>query len=293
MTEKLMTAEELRQQALACIRANEIESALPLLDRALALTEDEELRELITINKAGALIALEQNGPEVQKLPQIIMRRRNLRHLYLAAYNLQGKYEIERDFKRALLYAKIALDAAAEAGEIGWRTQVLIALGNLNVFDSRIPEAIARYEEVLGLLEPLPEHAFRRGAALQNLGYCRLLENEIESGIASIHEAIILLTEAGASGYLAESYIDLCYGYLEAGDLDQARSFGQRGLEEAKDVRQIRNAHYLLGEVEYKSGNSSAADEHFEHLAKFYPDFPHLKDLLLAIDLRGMVNLKL
>lgn len=293
MTEVVVTAEQIRQQGLARIRANEIEEAIPLFDQAFAMTDDETLRELITINKAGALITLEKNGPEVQKLPQIIMRRRNMRHLYLAAYNLQGKFEIERDFKRAAMYAKIALDAAEEAGEIGWKTQVLIALGNLCVFDSRIPEAIARYEEVLGLLEPLPEHAFRRGAAMQNLGYCFLLESRPEEGIELIHRAIEQLIAAGAEGYLAESYIDLCHGYLETGELDLARQYGERGLAEAKETRQIRNAHYLLGEVAYKSGDTAAAEAHFEHLATHYPDFPHLKDLLLAIDLRAMVNFKL
>jgi hypothetical protein len=40
-------------------------------------------------------------------------------------------------------------------------------------------------------------------------------------------------------------------------------------------------------------GDVDAAEEHFEQLARFYPQFRHLKSLLFAIDLRSMINLKL
>ena len=68
---------------------------------------------------------------------------------------------------------------------------------------------------------------------------------------------------------------------------------GEAGLEGATDARQIRNAHYLLGEVAYKAGDSDLAHFHFDELSKFYPQFRNLKSLLFAIDLRSMVNLKL
>lgn len=292
MKSELRSAEELRQQAQLHIRTNELETAVGLFDEALALTEDPELRELITINKAGALIRMEKSGPEVQLLPQIIMRRRNLRHLCIAAYNLRLKYEHEREFKRALFYAKMALDAAEEMGHAEWKEATLVALGNICVYDSRTEEAIGYYSRVLELAGE-SDSGLQRPFATQNLGYCYLLTGKTQEGIDLIHSAIDLITAAGAEGYLAEPYIDLCYGYLELGELQLAAEYGERGLERATEVRQVRNAHYLLGEIYYKSGDVERADMHFEHLAKFYPDFPHLKDLLLAIDLRGMVNLKL
>ena len=73
--------EELRQSALAKVRAGALEEALATYDDAFALAHDDETRELITINKADAMIALERSGPEVQALPTIVMRRRNLRHV--------------------------------------------------------------------------------------------------------------------------------------------------------------------------------------------------------------------
>lgn len=293
MNSAFATAEELRQQGLAKIRANQIEESISLFDEALTLAGDDELIELITINKAGALIALQQSGPEVQKLPQIIMRRRNLRHLYLAAYNLQGKYENERDFARASQYARVALDAAEAAHEESWKTQVLVALGNLHVLDSRFDEAAEYYERGLALLGQSDADVFRRALTQQNLGYCRICQDRLEEGVALIHSAIDLLQKCGGEAFIPESHIDLCYGYLGLGRLDEALRYGTAGLAAATELRQVRNAHYLLGEIAHKQGDIAAADFQFEHLAKFYPDFPHLKHLLHALDLRAMVNFKL
>ena len=59
------------------------------------------------------------------------------------------------------------------------------------------------------------------------------------------------------------------------------------------EPRQVRNAHYLLGEVAYKAGDVETADFHFGELARQYPEFRNLKSLLFAIDLRSMVNFRL
>ena len=292
-TTTMSRVEQLRQAALTRVRENALEDALALFDEALALADDDETSELLTINKAGVLIQMESDGPEVQRLPQILMRRRSAKHTFLAAYNLQHRYILAKDFKRAYNYGRIALEASEHVEDKWWRLGVLNDMGNACVFDSRIPEAIDHYREVLGMLEAHPDQIFARAFATQNLGYCLVVEGETESGIETIHRAIDLMREAGAEGYLAESYIDLCYGYLEMGDLERSRSFGELGLEKATETRQVRNAHYLLGEVAYKQGDTASAESHFEHLAKFYPDFPQLKNVLLALDLRSMVNLKL
>src|SRR5215213_5925988 len=107
MSETLrMQTEELRQAGLAAVREHEFDSALRHYDAALSVATDDETVELITINKADALIALERMGPEVQALPRIIMRRRNARHVCLAAYALQYKHRVEQDFKKALFYGQ-------------------------------------------------------------------------------------------------------------------------------------------------------------------------------------------
>ncbi len=284
--------EELRQEARARLRSGDYEQALDVYDEALALTDDEETRELITINKADAMIALERTGPEVNELPRVIMRRRNPRHVYLAAYALQYKYRLESDLKRALFYGQLALRTAEEASEPSWRRIVLLELGNIYELDSQIAQAIECFNESLAIDEesPLQEKELSHSYALENLGYCLLLQGDLDNGLARVYEALEMLHDPIGR---AEAYIDLCYGYIEKGQYEKALFYGQAGLEIAKDPRQTRNAHYLLGEASYKSGDVEGADFHFSELSKFYPQFRNLKNLLYAIDLRSMVNLKL
>jgi tetratricopeptide (TPR) repeat protein len=285
--------EALRQSALAKVRAGALEEALATYDQALALAHDDEMRELITINKADAMIALERSGPEVQALPTIVMRRRNLRHVYLAAYALVFKYRTENELKRATFYGQLALQTAEEAGETVWKVLALNELGSIYDMDSKFAQAIECGEQAVALIEGFDnrsEHQFVYALALENLGASKVLNDDFEEGIALIEKAVPSIT---SPTHLAEAYVDLCFGYLGLDNLERARHFGEAGLQLATEPRQIRNAHYLLGEVAYKSNDIALAEAHFDHLAKFYPDFQHLKTLLFAIDLRSMVNLKL
>ena len=284
--------EALRQEARARLRRGDYEQALEVYDEALSLAGDDETRELITINKADAMIALERSGPEVHELPRVIMRRRHPRHVYLAAYALQYKYRLENDLKRALFYGQLALRTAEDASEPSWRRIVLLELGNIYELDSQIDKAVECFNESLSINEesPLQEKELSHSYALENLGYCLLLQGQLDDGLRRISEALEMLHDPIGR---AEAYIDLCYGYLEKGHFEKALFYGQAGLDIAKDPRQTRNAHYLLGEASYKSGDVDAADFHFSELSKFYPQFRNLKNLLYAIDLRSMVNLKL
>lgn len=285
--------EELRQSALARVRAGQFEEALALYDAALELCEDEEAGELITINKADAMIALERTGAEVQALPAILMRRRNLHHAFLAAYALMFKHRIQGEMKRATFYGHVALDAANDAAEPFWKLAALNDLGIIYEIDSQFEEAIecfTRALELIQLVSNREEHKLSYGTALQNLGASKLLSGRYAEGVADIQLALDSILAPAA---LAEAYIDLCFGYIELGDFEQARFYGEAGLELADEPRQIRNAHYLLGEVCYKIGDSQGAEFHFDELAKFYPQFRNLKNMLYALDLRSMVNLKL
>ena len=284
--------EELRQAALAKVRENELEEALTIYDEALVLCEEDEARELIVINKADAMIALSRSGPEVQELARVIMRRRNPRHVCLAAYALQYKNRLEGDFKRALFYGQLALAAAEESNDLSYKRAVLIDLGNIYSMDSQMAKAIECFTQAIDEAGQADEATQRTilAYATESLGYCRLLEGDVDEGIALIQRSLNWTDEKLGR---AEAHMDLCYGYLEKGDLEKARFYGESALELAQEERQIRNMHYLLGEVAYKQGNSEAAEFHFDELARFYPDFRHLKRLLFAIDLRKMVNLKL
>jgi tetratricopeptide (TPR) repeat protein len=294
MPEVMDRVEELRQIALAKHRAGELEESLLAYDEALAAGADEEQRELITINKADVLIEMERGGPEVQALPMILMRRRNPHHTFLAAYQLQFKHRTAGENDRAAFYGQIARTAADETGNKFWQIAVLNELGMLFEADSQFDKAIECFEESLAHLDsleaPTEEHRIGRTVTVQNLAYNKLLVRQTEEGIRLFHE---LLPEIENTSSRADALVDLCYGYLELEQYHKAILYGQASLEIAAHSRQVRNAHYLLGEAFYKSGDIETAEYHFEELARLYPQFRNLKSLLFAIDLRSMLNLNL
>jgi tetratricopeptide (TPR) repeat protein len=293
MSEAMDRVEALRQSALARVRTGEIEEALRIYDQALAIVHDDETRELITINKADAMIAIEMSGPEVQALPTIVMRRRNLRHVYLSSYALVFKYRTENELKRATFYGQLALQTAEEANEPLWKIGALNELGFLYEIDSKFDLAIDCLQQALALVDSVDgdeQQSFSRVALLAELGYNKVLTGQTREGLDLLLSVIDRVQPASAK---ADALVDMCYGYLDLQEFDRAREYGEASLALATDPRQFRNAHYLLGEAAYKSGDIERAEQHFDELAKFYPEFRHLKSLLYAIDLRSMVNFKL
>jgi tetratricopeptide (TPR) repeat protein len=296
MSEMTMTSriELLRQQALDQVRSENFDEALALYDEALGLTDDEEARELITINKGHALIAAERTGPEVKALPMILMRRRNAHHTFLASYALLYTHRLTSESKRAIFYGQIALEAANQADQIYWKLAVLNELGIVYEIDSQFPKAIECLEQALVCVDQdssdLAAHSFSRVAIITNLGYNKLLVGETRKGLDLLHSVI---EEIKTPHSKSDAFADLCYGYLDLLSYEKARYYGDLALEFACEPRQVRNAHYLIGEAAYKAGDVESAEVHFEELSRFYPQFRHLKSLLFAIDLRSMINLKL
>jgi tetratricopeptide (TPR) repeat protein len=295
MSELNSRIEELRQKALAKVRSEEPDEAIALYDEALGLARDEEVRELITINKAETLIAVNRSGPEVQALPMILMRRRNARHTFLAAYALMYKHSLANETKRAIFYGQIALDAANDANQSIWKLRALNEFGIVYESDSQFGKAIECFTDALSCLDQVAvsdpaTHAFSRVAITANLGDSMLLDGKTKEALRLIHGVIDAINAPHAK---SDAYGNLCYGYLDLEEYEKARDYGELALQFACEERQIRNAHYLLGEAAYKSGDVEAAEDHFEELARFYPQFRHLKSLLFAIDLRSMINLKL
>src|SRR5258708_24712663 len=259
----------------------------------MAETDDDELRELITINKADALVALERGGPEVQALPTILMRRRNPRHTFLASYALLYKCRMSRETKRAVVYGHMAHETAVAAQETFWQIAALNELGQVYDLDSKFPEAIRYFEEALSQIDKVSDRvdqSFSRVAILQNLGYNKLLIGETAEGIRMIEDVLDSIESSNAK---SESLIDLCYGYLDLEEYAKSRRYGEAGLALATDPRQVRNAHYLLRQAPYKIHDAHPAHPHFPAPTRFYPQFRSLKTLLFALELRSLIHIKL
>lgn len=270
----------------------EVDAALDAYGRALATVESEEVRELITIRKAEALIAIDREGAEVSALPGIVMRRRSPRHVYLAAYTLLRRFSEANDRQRALFYGQIANTAAAELGEPLARANVLNGLGVTHVAESQFKDGIEKFDEALKIIATAP-HDERvlalRPVVIGNLGGAKIVSGDTEDGIAMVETVI---DELNADDLIAEGRLDLCFGYVELEAYDIAEMHGQRGLDLAVTRRQVRNGHHLLGEICVRTNRYAEADRYFDVVAGFYPEFKNVKQLLVAVDLFSVVNWK-
>jgi tetratricopeptide (TPR) repeat protein len=293
MTERDQQALHLCDLGLQQMWRGEVEPALEQYDQALALCESEETRELITIRKAEALIACERDGVEVSALPAIVIRRRSPRHVYIAANTLLRRYCELSDRKKAIFYGEIARQAAAELDDAFARASVLNNLAITMVADSKFAPAIELLEEGLAAMAQLgnarEDHRSLHNAIVGNIGGARVLRGEYEQGVAILES---IFDDLDDEYLIVEACLDLCFGYLELGRYELAEFYGRAALDAATVARQVRNANHLMGELCVRTERYDESEVFFDAVAKFYPDFRNVKQLLMAVDLCSVVNWK-
>jgi tetratricopeptide (TPR) repeat protein len=292
MTTNDTQARELLDLALQKMRQGEVTAAMALHDRAHSLAASEELIELITIRKAEAWIALEQDGPEVTQLPGIVLRRRSSHHVYLAAYALLRKYSDAGDRRRALFYGEQARAAANELGDPRAQANVLNGLGIVLTQDSRFMPAIEALEEALSLCEDMQEKEeaqMLRAFICANLGGARIINGQVEHGAMLLEE---IVPEMVDDYHRSEAFIDLSFACMQLEEFEKAEAYGRRGLQLASVPRQVRNANHALAEIAARTGRTEEASAYYDVVASFYPDFKNVKELLLAVDVLSVVNWK-
>ncbi len=284
---------ELVELALQYMWRGEVDAAIETYDQAMAVAEGEEVRELITIRKAEALIAADREGPEVTALPSIVMRRRTPRHVYLAAGMLMRRHVEGDDRRKAIFYGEIACAAAAEMDDSFAHAAISMHLGITLVADSQFQAGVTMFDSALAELavaEGDPERiALTTAAVKANLGGAKVLMGDTLAGVAILEASIDQLVDPYDR---AEAYLDLCFANLELGNHDAAERFGRTALELACVDRQIRNANHLLGELCVRTDRYDEADRFFDVVAGYYPEFKNVKQLLVAVDLCSVVNWK-
>lgn len=288
---------KLRDAGRQAVETGRLREALAIFDEALRSARregDPERIDLAFCNRSAVAIALGQGDDELAGLRAILMRNAHPETCFAAAYNLSHAQELKKSFKKALFYARIARDHAS----LGERPAVLAKshnqIGNCLLAESYFDAAAAEYKHALGLLGHEP--SLERALVLVNLGYCQSMLGEVREGFRLAFASLRWLRQLGAHLYEAWPHLDLCYAYLEIGRLAHARKHGKQALALAEEMgyRDLeKNALFLLGEVEQADGRSAVAYGYFERLqADFYPDSPRLASLMLAVDMRQMINLR-
>ena len=186
MTERDRDALRACEVGLQHMWKGEVDEAIAAYDDALARAGAEENRELITIRKAEALIAVERDGPEVSALAAIVMRRRSSRHVYMAATVLLRRYSNLEDRRRAIFYGDIASAAVVDLDDAFARAALLNNLGVVLVEDSHFERAIRAFDDALACLKTQTDHPHAdplRCSATLNLGGAKILSDVYEEGI--------------------------------------------------------------------------------------------------------------
>ena len=296
-------SEALLRQRVAELRA-EVRRLGELGDLSAARPVHEEIRQLaeqigdpvlieLSICNLGTASIYEGGGADyLPRLRSILTETRSDENAFLAAYSISRYYENVKEHKKFLYYARIALQRAGTAGKLEWLLNARNHLGNALLAVSQIGDAAREYSNALH--EADPDNI--TGVTLTyNLGYCRLLQHRAEEGIALLVRGLRGAVRLGARRAEAQVRLDLGFACLERGALRQAGRQIRRALAMAEDlgwVDGIKNALYLLGESQRLEGSVEEAESSFSRLQKtYYPEQPYLGTLLMAVDVRRMLNL--
>jgi tetratricopeptide (TPR) repeat protein len=287
--------EQLRRDGLAAAKEGRLEDSRRLCSEALLVAQglsDPSLATRALCNLASIEIESGQGEGYVAQLRDMLVRNSDDESCRLAAYHLARFYDLRKQNKKALFYARIAHERARQLDNASWLASSSNQTALLLLSESRVDEASRELVQALELI-PADDQV---GIALirENLAYCRFLQGEMREGFSLCFKSLRTLRRLAQRWWAPE--LTLTYGYLKVGRWERALLHGRAALAAAESHREtqtIKNALFLLGEAANEAGDGEAAYDFFARLQRdHYPDQPFLPNFLLAVDVTGLVNLK-
>lgn len=289
--------EELRQQADLAKERGDLDAALDWYTRAWEIaraTGDRELTDRATCNRCFPAIELGEWEAPARDLREVLLRSAETEIQLMASYHLARGYELRKEYRKALFYARTARQHTQTVDQPLWSAASLNQLGNLLLAESQPEAALAAYHEALATMPA--GNAVWRARVLDNLGYCRVLQGRLREGFSLLLDSLRTLRRLGARRFELSTRLDLCFAYLEAGRYRRAIAHGEAALalsEEFADDEALKNALYLLGDAVNLAGDAARARALFSRLQHdYFPRSGFIPDFLLAVDVRKMVNLR-
>ncbi len=244
------------------------------------------------------------NGADVMpELRRILLDSVVDHNRWLAAYTIARAHELEGQIKKALFYARLSRDISALVDRPGLAGGSNNLLGNLLVAEGNETDAATCYRTALRRANEAPP-TWTAGAE-GNLGYCLLVRAtggkslshaRMREALRLIYRSLRTFQREGAIQYTVLPHLDLCFAHLELKRLASAKRHGKRALDLATrygDFAAIKSCLYLLGQAAMAEGDTEAARHIFGELEdRFYPGRTGLTDVLVALDLRQVVNLR-
>ncbi len=277
----------------------DVEGAIELASEAVAWGHEhgnQEAADRAECNRLGFQVFQKADQGVAAKLQGLLMRSRRIGTRFLAAYNLSLLYDHRKQYDKSLFYARIAFEAAEKGDDPVRLLNCWNRIGNIQIIQCFFEEARTSYEQGLQLLDD--GHQLLKLTLLDNYGYCLLMLDEHQRGLAKLFEARRLIRKLAMPQLEIRTGLRLafCYAYIELDKLALARRHGTTALQQGTQYESpelVEKALYLLGEVEKKAGHEDAAYGYFQRLQDtFHPEQPELADLLMAVESHRLVNLR-
>src|SRR5688572_15529542 len=134
---------------VAELRAGNLDAALEHFDRALVWATgagDEQLVDLACCNRAAILIELGDGPAQLAAMRAILLRSGDANNSMVAATNIARIYDLAKDYKKALFYARLACNHAEVAGDASQRATVRNLVANLLLVINEVDRAVEEYE---------------------------------------------------------------------------------------------------------------------------------------------------
>ena len=289
--------EQLRSLGYQAAVDGRLEESEVLCSQALAWARDygdQRDVDLATCNLAATLIELGRGTRELPRLREILMRNGDPVNCRLAAYNISRHYELIKDYKKSLFYARIALERAEALGRKDWIASTHNRIGNVLLAESYVDQAAERYELALVMM-PEGERSTRLAGILVNLGYCRCLQQRFGESYSLLYKSLEIVHECGSELCKVKPLIGLTFTHIETGRYAHALRRGRCALALAErhgTPTDMKNALYLLGEAAHLKGDVEEARCFFGRLQReYFPEETYLPGFLLTVDIRKLVNL--
>ncbi|HKY31932.1 MAG TPA: tetratricopeptide repeat protein [Candidatus Polarisedimenticolia bacterium] len=249
-----------------------------------------------TASISACLIDLGDYEAASRGLREIILRSTDDETICAASYNLSISLRRQGKYQKAFSYAQRAFERSRALGDANWMARCHNLIGNIHLVQCHLDKALVQYRKALALrLKEKVLNKFSVAILKDNIGYCMLLKGDYDQGIASVREALDLVTELGSKKCICECSHDLSFGYMQLRRLDEAERYGLRALEiaEAEGYKEIvKNCFYLLGEINYLKGDEQMRDHYFYRLQELYPHLPFLRDFLCTFDVSKIIALR-
>lgn len=282
------------------VRLGRMEEAIALSEEALAAARasgDDRDADFALCNHAGLLVSQDRAGEVIPELRRVLMRNADPAIRFLAAYAVSRHHFENRETERGIFYARQAVDQALLEENPEHAASAYNNLANLLVVDSQFAEAAETYRKSLEILDAEDrDDDLTRALMRANLGYCLTILGEVDQAFRVLASSLQAMRRLDCGPWCRFAHLSLSYAFLEAGRYGPARRHARRALalaEQADGARdEVKNALYLLGEAEKLCGDEDAAYDCFYRLQEsFYPDEPFVVDVLLATDIRNLINL--